>query len=191
MCSEDKRLSPAFLYWNAREADGKTDTDSGASLYDVLKGAADKGVCEEDQMPYNAKIFTVSPSEEAFADALGRRVLEAQTVELDMNAIKSALSDGCPVIIAAQIFDSFSETRSGFIRQPSKSEIVDGGRKDGHGRHAMVVCGFRIRRESLLCVTPGVQNSEITGIAICRIRMRRSICYRRASLQRLVQPIVA
>lgn len=142
VCPEDKKLSPAFLYWNARAANGKTDTDSGASLYDVLKGAADKGVCEEDQMPYNAKIFTVSPSEEAFADALGRRVLEAQTVELDMNAIKSALSDGCPVIIAAQIFDSFSETRSGFIRQPSKSEIVDGGRKDGHGRHAMVVCGF-------------------------------------------------
>lgn len=150
VCPEDKRLSPAFLYWNAREANGKTDTDSGASLYDVLKGAADKGVCEEEQMPYNAKIFTVRPSDEAFADALGRRVLEAQTVELDMDAIKSALSDGCPVIIAAQIFDSFSETRSGFIRQPSKSETENGGRKDGHGRHAMVVCGFSDKEKVLV-----------------------------------------
>lgn len=150
VCPDDKRLSPAFLYWNAREANGKTDADSGASLYDVLKGAADKGICEEEQMPYNAKMFTVRPSDEAFADALGRRVLEAQTVELDMNSIKSALSDGCPVIIAARIFDSFSETRSGFIRQPSKSETEDGDRKDGHGRHAMVVCGFSDKEKILV-----------------------------------------
>lgn len=141
-CHDAKRLSPAFLYWNAREANGTTETDSGASLFDVLKVAKDKGVCEEDRMPYNAKIFTIKPSDDAFADALGCRVLEAKSVDLDLDAVKSALSDGYPVIVAAQIFDSFSETRSGFIRQPSKSEIADGGRADGHGRHAMVVCGF-------------------------------------------------
>ncbi|MGM9815502.1 MAG: C1 family peptidase [Lepagella sp.] len=136
------RYSPAFLYWTAREANGETHADSGASLYDVIKGATRKGVCKEESMPYNDDNFSVAPSEAATNEALDCMLIEAKTVEPKLRDIKSALADGFPVIIAARIFDSFSDTRSGFVPHPSGSEVAEGGRTDGHGNHAMVVCGF-------------------------------------------------
>lgn len=139
---DHNRYSPAFLYWTAREANGVTHEDSGASLYDVIKGATRKGVCKEESMPYNDDNFSVAPSEAATNEALDCMLIEAKTVEPKLRDIKSALADGFPVIIAARIFDSFSDTRSGFVPHPSGSEVAEGGRTDGHGNHAMVVCGF-------------------------------------------------
>jgi C1A family cysteine protease len=147
---DSKQYSPAFLYWNARQARNDTDKDTGASLYGIIKVATDKGSCPEELMPYNPSVYTVSPSDEAVKEAMDCRVLEAKTVELKLDDIKSALADGYPVIVAAQIFDSFSDTRSGFIQHPSSEEISNGDRKDGHGRHAMVVCGFSDRERVLV-----------------------------------------
>lgn len=138
----DKRqYSPAFLYWNAREIEGLTNEDSGASIYGVLKVATEKGICQEILMPYNPIEFKVRPSENAYEDASKCKVLEAQTVEIDIETIKSALSDGFPVIIAAKIFDSFSSGKNGFVPIPSEEEIIKGN-KNQHGHHALVLCGF-------------------------------------------------
>lgn len=134
--------SPAFLYWNARDVHGDTNTDSGATMYDVIKAATEKGVSPEALMPYNPDSFSVRPSGEALTEALNCKVVEAQTVDTKLDDIKSALSDGFPVVIAARIFDSFSDTNSGFVHHPSNDEIANGERSDGHGHHAMVVCGF-------------------------------------------------
>jgi len=139
---DSKRYSPAFLYWTAREVNGATNIDSGASLYNVIKGASQKGACTEERMPYNPEDFSLAPSEVAIIEALDCIVVEAKTVEPKVKDIKSALSDGYPVIIVSKIFDSFSDTRSGFVRHPSSKELSVGGRSDCHGNHAMVVCGF-------------------------------------------------
>jgi C1A family cysteine protease len=147
---DSNRYSPAFLYWNARVATNSCSNDDGASLYGVIKAAKDKGVCTEELMPYNPDIYTVAPSETANASAMDCRVLEAKTVNLKLADIKSALSDGLPVIVAAQIFDSFSETRSGFVRHPSSEELASGKRKDGHGNHALVVCGYSDKERVLV-----------------------------------------
>lgn len=139
---DKKRYSPAFLYWTARESNAATDSDSGATLYDVIKAAMQKGACTEDMMPYSPAIFSIAPSDAALNEANKCRVLEAKTVEPNIKDIKSALSDGYPVIIASKIFDSFSDTISGFVRHPTHTELSKGERTDGHGNHAMVVCGF-------------------------------------------------
>ncbi len=139
---DHQRYSPAYLYWNARERAGKTSADSGASLYDVIKATTEKGICIESLMPYNQDIFAVAPSEEAKDSARNCKVIEAKTVNTTLSDIKSALEDGYPVLVASRIFDSFSETQSGFIKHPSGKELSSGDRKDGHGNHAMVVCGF-------------------------------------------------
>lgn len=139
---DGKRRSPAFMYWNARAAENRTSDDCGASLYGVLKPGVEKGVCTDEMMPYNPEVFNMAPSEAAFADALDCKVIEAKNVGLDLDAIKSALTDGFPVIVAVRIFDSFADTRSGFVPHPTAEEIAGNGRSDGHGRHAMVVCGF-------------------------------------------------
>lgn len=134
------RYSPAFLYWNAR-GNANHKEDSGASIYNVIKGAVDNGICKEDKMPYNQDVFTIKPSDHARKDALDCRVIEAQTVQVDLTSIKSALADGYPVIVGAQIFDSFSDTKCGFVVMPSEEEI-NKGRSDEHAHHAMVVCGY-------------------------------------------------
>ncbi|MBD5350412.1 MAG: hypothetical protein HDR89_05980 [Bacteroides sp.] len=142
LTGSEEYYSPAFLYWNARVRLGDTSVDSGATIYTVLKGAMEQGDCLEDLMPYNAAVYNVPPGEAAVAEALKCRVAEAKTVEPTRDDIRSALADGYPVIVAARIFDSFSETRGGFVRRPSKKEESDGGRADGHGNHALVVCGY-------------------------------------------------
>ncbi len=139
---DSNRYSPAYLYWNARESNNMTQEDSGASLNDIVRIAMRKGVCTEEKMPYNAEVYNVAPSEAAENEAVDCRILEAKTVEPKLKDIKSALSDGYPVVIAARIFDSFSDTHSGFVRHPSSEELAGGDREDGHGKHAMVICGF-------------------------------------------------
>lgn len=139
---DSNRYSPAFLYWNARLSNNETDKDSGASLYGVIKAATEKGVCPEDDMPYQPEVYNEAPSTAANDAASDCRVLEAKTVNVKLQDIKSAISDGYPVIVAVRVFDSFSETQSGFVSPPSAEELDAGERKDGHGNHAMVVCGY-------------------------------------------------
>lgn len=142
MKNDNNRYSPAFLYWNARQAGNETSKDCGATLYQVIRGAIVKGDCLEEKMPYSEKVFNVKPSDEAFTNALDCKILEAKSVQLNINHIKSALCEGFPVIISAKIFDSFSDTLSGFIPFPDEDEVKGGCRIDGHGRHALVLCGF-------------------------------------------------
>lgn len=136
------RYSPAFLYWVARNNLKTADTDSGATMYAVIRGAVEKGVCKEESMPYNSDIYTLQPSDSAIEEALQCRIIAAKSVEPKLHAIKSALSDGYPVIAAIQIFDSFSETHSGFIPHPSVAELKKAGSDNLHAYHGMVICGF-------------------------------------------------
>lgn len=134
--------SPAFLYWYARLSQQETKVDAGASIYTVIKAAMDKGDCPEEDMPYLPEIFSIAPSEAADKAARECRVVGAKTVEPSVKAIKSALCEGFPVIVGAQIFDSFSDTPGGFVRRPTKQDLLNVNREDGHSNHAMVVCGY-------------------------------------------------
>ncbi len=151
------RYSPAFLYWVARETRGAANEDSGASLYSIIKVATEKGVCPEEDMPYNADTFALQPSDSAYDEAQKCKVVEAKTVNVKIKDIKSALADGYPVIVAAKIFDSFSDTTSGFVSHPTKKELSE-GRSDRHGTHALVVCGFSENEKVFV-----VRNSWGTG----------------------------
>ena len=150
MRGDKKRYSPAFLYWAAREETSSTHTDSGASLYDIIKVATKKGICLEESMPYNADNFKLIPTEAATKEALDCLIIEAKTVNINLRDVKSALSDGYPVIIATKIFDSFSNTRSGFVRHPSNHELTLDSSTDSPGIHAMVVCGFSDKERVLI-----------------------------------------
>lgn len=141
MRGDKKQYSPAFLYWNARDMQDASD-DCGASLYSVLKVAIEKGVCLEDKMCYDQEVYNEAPVSDAYENAKDCRVIEAKTVRTNIDDMKSALSEEYPVIVAARIFDSFSETRSGFVPHPTVEEQQTGERKDGHGYHALVLCGY-------------------------------------------------
>lgn len=142
MRNDKRRYSPAFLYWNARVLADNTQVDSGSSINQVIIGGVEKGDCYENSMEYNADLYNVPPTEDAFKEAENCKILKALNVNLNLDDIKSALAEGFPVIIAAKIFDSFANTKGGFVPRPSRSEINSEGRTDGHGNHAMVICGF-------------------------------------------------
>ena len=131
-------LSELFLYYNARDIDGKADEDTGSTLQASMKSLAEQGICDEREWPYNPSNFNVKPSEAAYQDALTRKVKTSLNVELNADAVKSALEDGLPVAISLNLYESFTTGAHGFIPMPSADEK----QSEEHGRHAMVICGF-------------------------------------------------
>lgn len=142
MRRDSTRRSPAFLYWNAREVAGNADSDCGASLYEIIRAASDKGACTEEKMPYNPDMYALAPSADASHDASLCKVIEAKTVIPRLKDIKSAIAQGFPVIVAARIFDSFSDTEKGFVRHPSAKDLAANDDSARHCNHALVVCGY-------------------------------------------------
>jgi C1A family cysteine protease len=130
-------LSESFVYYNVRKSNGTESEDTGSCYYDVIGSVETYGICTEKAFPYNERDFTTPPPPEAYKDAEGRLIKEAQNVNPEVGDIKSALSDGYPVAISLKIFDSFSSS-NGFINRPTDEEMAKGD----SGFHAMVICGF-------------------------------------------------
>lgn len=133
-------LSELFLYYNSRKRDGKENEDSGSCIKCAVESLQQDGLCAENVWGYNVDNFNITPSEEAYNDAKKRYVRKALNVSCKISDIKSALTEGFPVIISVNIFDSFANTRSGFVSLPSKEELEES--KDEYNGHAMVVCGY-------------------------------------------------
>lgn len=130
-------LSEAFVYYNARRINNKTNVDSGTTFLDIINAAKEDGICIEELCRYNENVFNETPFEEAYDDGESRKVTEAKNVSLDLYKFKSALSQGYPVVISARVFDSFVKNVNGFVKVPDESEF-----KGKEEYHAMVVCGY-------------------------------------------------
>ena len=147
-CNDAKEtdLSEAFLYYNAREKNGEESQDNGSQLQHSIEALAEFGICLEKLCNYKANIFNKKPDEEAYADALTRRVKKALNVKGNIEDIKSALSDGYPVAISVNLYPSFGNNQLGFVTLPSEEEIADASSEDNY-RHAMVITGFDDERK--------------------------------------------
>ncbi len=139
---DNPNLSEAFLYYNAREKVGKTSDDQGAILGYSIESLTEQGICVESLCPYDENIYDRKPSPEAYADASGRRVRRALNVKCTIDDIKSALEDGYPVAICLNLYPSFGSGYKGFVTHPSEEEKNNEEKREEHGRHAMVVCGY-------------------------------------------------
>lgn len=133
---EQSDLSEAFVYYNARDLNNKTEEDSGSTFQDIIQSMRDKGVCLESLCPYDPDVYDEQPSEKAYSDAESRKITEAKNVKLQVEDIKSALAKGYPVVISIRVFDRFVKNVSGFVDIPSESELKE------DENHAMVVCGY-------------------------------------------------
>lgn len=134
---KDTDLSEAFVYYNARRLAGDVEEDTGSSLYNVVVTMGTEGVCTERMCPYTEQADIPRPTDEAYKDALQRKIVKALNVQKDLNHIKSAVAKGFPVAVSLKIFESFVPI-GGFIPRPSDEE-TEAGRA---GNHAMVVCGY-------------------------------------------------
>ncbi len=144
-------LSERFLYYNTRVAalrrEGKSIenlADSGTSFYDAIQSLSTDGICKEPLCPYVTDEASANerPSEEAYAEARTRIVVEAKNVELKEDHIKSALNEGYPVAVAVHLYSDFGSSKTGFVPMPSEEEIENPGEQGIHSSHAMIICGY-------------------------------------------------
>ena len=144
-------LSESFLYYIARDVDKTGDvsvnTDTGSRFLPAMQALKNYGISLEKFWPYNENTFNNKPNDEAYKDALNRRLIKALNVNRNVEEIKSALSDGYPVAISLNLFKSFSTSKDGYVSLPTEEEIAeslseDNTNKDKHSRHALVITGF-------------------------------------------------
>ncbi len=147
----DCDLSERYVYYNVRRSKGSTDKDEGTTLFDVIKSMEKEGVCLESLCPYDPDLYNVEPSGEAYEDGRKRIIMKAMNIpigdvpEKNIEALRSALSEGYPVAVGLRLFDSFAST-NGFVLLPTEDEIAS----EEHHHHAMVVCGYDDKQKYFL-----------------------------------------
>lgn len=130
--------SHLFLYYNSRSFFSK-GTDSGATIRDAIKAAANQGDCPETDWPYDISQFANRPPRQAYIDAKTDRALKYQSVQQNITVMKNCLAQGLPFVIGISVYESFeSQTveQTGMVPLPKNSEQLLGG-------HALLVVGYR------------------------------------------------
>lgn len=139
------RLSRLFLYWNERYIEGTINEDAGAEIRDGMRILQKIGICKEEDFPYDVSTFENKPSDQAFLDAATFKITEYHRVK-NLNALKSVITSGFPVVAGIQIFDSFESeevAQSGLVPMPLPNENNLGG-------HAVLIVGYDDVRQLLI-----------------------------------------
>jgi len=135
-------FSRLFAYYTAREIEGTTDQDAGATIRDVIKGLATRGVAYEETWPYDVRKFAQRPPAQAYAEAtaLVNRMWGFEYMRVsNLTELKSALALGYPVTFGFSVPEIFTSPRfNGFLRLPTARDRMVGG-------HAVVAVGYEDR----------------------------------------------
>lgn len=133
--SDKSRL---FVYYNAREVEWRTSTDSGCGIRSAMSAVAKKGAAAEPLWPYDASKVLAKPPAAAYTDGLSvpPKILAYERVTT-LSALKAALNSGLPVVFGFKVYESFrTQTAStGICPYPATGEKQIGG-------HAVVAVGF-------------------------------------------------
>jgi C1A family cysteine protease len=133
----DYEGSRLFTYFNGREAEGSTDTDSGAMIRDVVKAIKDDGICSEQCWPYDISKFAMRAPDPCYAEALKHQSLKYHRIPY-LNSMKSCLAQGHPFVFGFSVYESFESpevARTGIVPMPGPSEQLLGG-------HAVMAVGY-------------------------------------------------
>lgn len=105
---EDLDPSRLFLYYNAREREGATFCDAGASIRDALKALNRAGVCEEPSWPYVTTKFSEKPPKRCYeATARGHTLCKYERLSQDIDQFRACLLEGCPFVFGFKVYNSF------------------------------------------------------------------------------------
>lgn len=148
--SEEIDLSEAFLYYNARLKDEyddvSTSVDNGSRFKPTVHALCEYGIAREEFCKYDENIFTEKPSDAAYSDAATRRLIKALNVAMSVKDIKSALSEGYPVITSFELYDSFAQASGdGYVSMPTQEDIDkrnNNAQEEKHSSNAMVITGY-------------------------------------------------
>ena len=144
-------LSPAFAYFVARSIEGTTDSDSGASIRDGVKGLVKWGIATEKEFPYKVGGFKKQPTLAVFKDALTRKATAYYRVTGTGTGrlfnVKLALSSFLPVVFGFSVYDSFESdavAKTGIVPMPKHTESLQGG-------HCVAIFGYDDLHQWVIC----------------------------------------
>jgi C1A family cysteine protease len=129
--------SRQFIYWNARDIEQSTDSDSGCMIRDAIKSVVSQGTCVEGFWPYS-KDLTVKPNPLCYQTALRHETLKYQSPLTDLSNLKAGLQLGYPFVFGFSVYDSFMTDQvaaTGMVPMPGPNENQVGG-------HAVAVVGY-------------------------------------------------
>jgi C1A family cysteine protease len=141
------RPSRLFAYYNARDLENSTDSDSGASISDEAEGTLKNGVCPEIEgdgttpdwiWPYDITKFTQKPPDECYKDAVLHKTLTSAQVALTRSSVLNTLASGNPFAFGFAVFSSFESeytAQTGIMTIPDDSDQFEGG-------HAVDAVGY-------------------------------------------------
>jgi C1A family cysteine protease len=138
--------SRLFIYYNEREMEGSTYSDSGAEIRDGIKSISKQGVCNETEWKYDITKFTERPDEECYKNALSHKAIKYKRVRQNLNDIKSCLSTGLPIVFGFIVYESFesdSVTNTGIVPMPKPTENELGG-------HCVVIVGYNEEKQQFI-----------------------------------------
>ena len=110
----DESLSPLFCYWATRVLveEKQPGDDSGCVVANVVTALEKYGVCVESLWAYDVSKLADQPPQEAFDDALGRKVVVAMPVTT-LRAVKLSIAAGFPVPLAFTVAKSVNDGEDG------------------------------------------------------------------------------
>lgn len=132
-------VSRLFIYFNARDLEGGPIEDGGSLLHQIVEGLKQYGAPSEQTWPFDPGIVNEKPSDDAYQEASGFSIEGAELVPVDLDAWKTSLAAGYPIIFGMALFESFDkQKKAGLVPMPTPNEV---GRAS-HGGHAMLCVGY-------------------------------------------------
>lgn len=137
---EVKDVSRLFMYYNARYvSDPEAISDEGAMISDVIEGLKQYGACTEPTWSFEEDYVNEEPPQESYDEGASFLIESAKLVPVELEAWKTALAQGQPIIFGLSLFNSFDKQRKpGLVPAPTNSEAS----REEHSGHAMLCVGY-------------------------------------------------
>lgn len=150
-------VSRLFIYYVGRKKDMEQEAgifgkkaakvapkDEGMSITSAISAMQVSGACLAASWPYDLGMVNARPTDECFKEAQKYRVVQAQKVPMDLDAMRGCLAEGNPIIFGLMLTGRFFRpARGGFISTPAKNDQ----RAASHGLHAMLLVGYNDRQQ--------------------------------------------
>ncbi|MEO1272636.1 MAG: C1 family peptidase, partial [Myxococcota bacterium] len=131
-------VSRLFIYYNGRSLLGIEDRDDGTSIAAAIDSLRQYGACSEETWPFREDEVNTEPDEEAYDEAAQFLIEDVARVPTELEAWKSCLAEGYPIIFGIRLYRSFDNLRRGVVPVPSDNEAS----RESHGGHAMLCVGY-------------------------------------------------
>ena len=138
-----RSLSRLFNYYVTRQLEDRLGQE-GAVLRNAVKQAAKLGLPDESVWDYITSKAETAPPPEVYAEAAKHKVLRYERIQPgtpaeEVHAIKSAISEGFPVVFGMPVTQQWMRMRGGDITYRGVTD-----KDPAVGAHAMTIIGYSL-----------------------------------------------